>query len=277
MTSVLGQAISETRQNWQAAVRTFWSVALVGALVNLAAARRSWPGDSTSEQLNFLGIATGILTLLLLLVASSAAVTWHRRLILGEERGWVLPWPRRYTFSYAILVIGFGIIYFLILLPAVVLREGVYAALFGEIGAVGALAWHQYLLGFGPIGRVLFALPAIVAELVVIALFLLLRARAMLALPTIAVGEDRLAFVGKALKWRMGVALLAAYAVPVMFAGVLDLIVTVVVDEHWGFPEQAAFMFATGAAALAGFVLSLSVLSVSYRANLMELESAREA
>lgn len=276
MTSILGQAIAETRREWRAAIKTFWFLVPPGVLFLLARALIAhWPYERAQRNLfNSLGIATGILSILLLLLASIAAVAWHRRLILHEEHGWMLPWPRRQTFAYAVLVIGFAIVYLLLLWPALFVRELTYALLFGKIGADGAAAWSSYLLGFGPFGNVLVTLSVILAEAAVLALYLLLCASALLSLPCAAVGEKRVSFDGRpaGLRRRLLIALLIAYGFPIAFAAILNHLV--VADEHWGFREEAAFMLTTAAAALVGFILSLSILSVSYR-TMREVQGKR--
>ncbi len=273
MISILGQAIRETRQNWRAAVKTFWLVVPVGVLLILGTARREWPEDIDRNQLAYLGIAQGVLSLLLLLFASIAAVAWHRRLILHEEQGWVPPWPRRHTFIYAARVVVLAIFYWVILWPVGLLRELTYAVLFGEVGVDGAAAWHRYLLSFEPFGTVLVVLAYVLAEGAVLALYILLCSDVLLSLPRAAVGEEGLRFAGKrtGLKRRTLIALLAAYEFPVVFAAVLGQLV--IVNDQWGFRQESAFMLTTAAATLVAFILSLSILSVSYRADMMEIES----
>lgn len=276
MTSILRQAIFETRQEWRAAIKTFWFLVPSGVLFLLARALIAhWPYDQAERDLfNSLSIAIGVLSIALLLLASIAAVAWHRRLILREEYGWLLPWPRRQTFSYVVLVVGFAIVYWLILLPAGFVREIIFALLFGKIGPDGAAAWSSYLLGFGPFGNVLVTLSVILAEAAVLALYLLLCASALLSLPCTAVGEKRLSFDGRpaGLRRRMLIALLIAYGFPVAFAAILNQLV--VADGNRGFREETAFMLATAAATLMGFILSLSILSVSYR-TMREVQGER--
>lgn len=276
MTSILGQAIAETRQEWRAALKTFWFLVPPSVLFMLARAlMEHWPYGHVERNLfSSLGIATGILSIVLLLLASIAAVAWHRRLILGEEQGWVLPWPRPQTFSYAALVVGFAVVYLLLLWPSLFVRELTYALLFGKIGPDGAAAWSSYLLGFGAFGSVLLTLSVILGEAAVLALYLLLCASALLSLPCTAVGEKRLSFDGRpaGLKRHTLVALLIAYGSPVAFADILNHLV--VADENWGFREEAVFMLTTAAAALLGFILSLSILSVSYR-TMREVQGER--
>lgn len=112
MNALLIEGYTDVYRNIGAALRLFWPVVatylvmiLVAGVLGFFAALET---DTAMLSLLLVGLAA---TLYVFLALCQGAVGWHRRLLLGEEPGWISPVPRRRGLQYALAAFVYALFF----------------------------------------------------------------------------------------------------------------------------------------------------------------------
>lgn len=270
---VIATAIESARDitaNWRAAGRLSAAWGILLAISGLSAFAALIGAQSTLDSSPWLTLAVlYIPTVIFVLFMISAAVGWHRLVLLGEQpqrlymnlggRVW------RYVGALVLMSVVIWVVSLAVFLPVL----GGFAFLFG-VDPAQLTGWHLTALSAGSI--------------IAVVTILVVSARIYIALPARAVGE-RMTFrdafrITRGNSWRILLGMLLVAIPSVIVNAIMNLLLDFQVrmqggDLNWpGIIGFVTLMALAVAALVASTLLSVSYLSRAYRFFAMKLRAA---